>query len=81
MADSDGEYRAGSSDDEPIRRPGGRKQDEARRSTRSAAAGPRARWEGSLQDRNAAQGLGGAMQTAEDLKRAIEARKRARYVA
>jgi hypothetical protein len=79
MADSDGEYRGGSSDDEPVRRTGNQK-DEARRNTRSAASGPRARWEGSLQERNAADGFGGAMQTAEDLKRAIEARKRARYV-
>jgi hypothetical protein len=78
MADSDGEYRGESSDDEPVRRAGGKKQDEARRSTRSAATGPRARWEGSLQERNAAQGLGGAMHTVEDLKRAVEARKRAR---
>jgi hypothetical protein len=47
--------------------------------SRSSRGKERARWEGSLQERNAREfGSGGAVRSVEELNRASEARKRAR---
>jgi hypothetical protein len=95
MADSDEEYVHNNSsadeDDHDLEEPSdfGRRQasgssrqrDRLRRGQPSKVSRgkERARWEGSLQERNAREfGGGGAVRSVEELNRASEARKRAR---